>query len=448
MQLKKIALRGMIILAAVIALCILFSGTLRTLTTPKVRFASKKNGKIEQTIDLTANVAFPKEDMIRIGVPDGLSLTVTKIHAAVGEKVEKDAKLISTEVTDAESKLKTLQDEYDAARKALDEWNRKNGEIRLSRNENLWVEAYDAAREAEKKELDLRLSLMAELGVMDAKKLTEKAVSKAGEKTQQLYTEWQNAIKETETAQKKQADLDRYAVAEDIWTTLQTKRDAEKKQKDAENQMMNIRLLQKQAGVIRAPRAGYVIKFEVDKGTVLSGDADLFLFTKKDTEPVLRAKSNDLKKSIQKGTVISIPLKDDSRKHVDTKVVDTGLTDAGVPYIDAEITENVIREMGTVSAMLKETGIPMKLITRSQNSTLLIEAAAVRRDGEKRYVLVANPEESPLGEKVLKLVKREVTVLAENSDWVSVDSGVYSNDNIVFMEDRYIDEGYTVMQSN
>ena len=44
MQFKKFALRGMIILAVVIALCVLFSGTLRTLATPKVSFAEKRTG--------------------------------------------------------------------------------------------------------------------------------------------------------------------------------------------------------------------------------------------------------------------------------------------------------------------------------------------------------------------------------------------------------------------
>ena len=48
MRLKKIALRGMIILAAIVALCILFAGTLRSLTTPKVDFAEVKNGKFEK----------------------------------------------------------------------------------------------------------------------------------------------------------------------------------------------------------------------------------------------------------------------------------------------------------------------------------------------------------------------------------------------------------------
>ncbi len=43
MTLKKFALRGMIVLAAVIALCVLFSGTFRTLTTAKTQITHSKN---------------------------------------------------------------------------------------------------------------------------------------------------------------------------------------------------------------------------------------------------------------------------------------------------------------------------------------------------------------------------------------------------------------------
>ena len=77
MRLKKFALRGMIILAAVVALCVLFSGTIRTLTTAKVRYAAVKNGKFENVVELTGSVAFPEEEEIILKIPEGLSLTVT-----------------------------------------------------------------------------------------------------------------------------------------------------------------------------------------------------------------------------------------------------------------------------------------------------------------------------------------------------------------------------------
>ena len=60
MTLKKFALRGMIVLAAVIALCVLFSGTFRSLTTAKVTKADVKNGKLETATVLMGKVVFLK----------------------------------------------------------------------------------------------------------------------------------------------------------------------------------------------------------------------------------------------------------------------------------------------------------------------------------------------------------------------------------------------------
>ena len=108
MQFKKFALRGMIILAIVIALCILFSGTLRTLATPKVAFAEKRTGKIEQNVDLEGSVVFPDQFELSLRVPEGLGLTVTKIHVINGQKMKAGDVLISTEVTEVESKLEEL----------------------------------------------------------------------------------------------------------------------------------------------------------------------------------------------------------------------------------------------------------------------------------------------------------------------------------------------------
>ena len=127
MQMKKFALRGMIVLAVAVALCVLFSGTIRTLTTPKVRYASVKNGKFESVTELTGKVVFPEEEEITLEIPEGLSLTVTKVLATPGQQVKKGTKLLTAVVTDAEKTLATLQQEYDSAQNTLDTWDRKNG---------------------------------------------------------------------------------------------------------------------------------------------------------------------------------------------------------------------------------------------------------------------------------------------------------------------------------
>ena len=97
MTLKKFALRGLIVLAAVIALCVLFSGTFRSLTTAKVSKETAKNGKLETATVLMGKVVFPEEEEIKIQVPDELSLTVQRLYVTVGEKVTKGQRLMYTE---------------------------------------------------------------------------------------------------------------------------------------------------------------------------------------------------------------------------------------------------------------------------------------------------------------------------------------------------------------
>ena len=48
MKLKKFALRGLIILAVAVALCMFFARTVQTITTPKVQLVTASNGRFEE----------------------------------------------------------------------------------------------------------------------------------------------------------------------------------------------------------------------------------------------------------------------------------------------------------------------------------------------------------------------------------------------------------------
>ena len=68
MNLKKFAVRGIVILAICVALCMFFSGTVRTITTPKVRLTAAKRGKLEERVELACKPAFPEVDEIGVEV--------------------------------------------------------------------------------------------------------------------------------------------------------------------------------------------------------------------------------------------------------------------------------------------------------------------------------------------------------------------------------------------
>ena len=65
MKLKRFAMKGLIVLAVVVALCMFFARTVQTITTPKVQIVTGSTGRFEQELKFTAKVEFPeKEDII------------------------------------------------------------------------------------------------------------------------------------------------------------------------------------------------------------------------------------------------------------------------------------------------------------------------------------------------------------------------------------------------
>ena len=55
---KQKALKGLMVLALVIALCMFFARTVQTITTPKVQRITATRGKLEQKIQLTGSIYF------------------------------------------------------------------------------------------------------------------------------------------------------------------------------------------------------------------------------------------------------------------------------------------------------------------------------------------------------------------------------------------------------
>ena len=116
-----------------------------------------------------------------------VNLTITQVKAAAGDQVKAGAVLLKARVTDAEKTLETLKKDYDTAQKELRSLEKKNGEIRLTRNEEIWQEAWleeEKARETERSAwVALRVSLLRENLEMQGETLPEGA----GEDSRNAY---------------------------------------------------------------------------------------------------------------------------------------------------------------------------------------------------------------------------------------------------------------------
>ena len=111
--------------------------------------------------------------------------------------------------------------------------------------------------------------------------------------------------------------------------------------------------------------------------------------------------------------------------------------------MDVALSDKDITNLGGGAALLNEA-VEMAASYRAGSSTTLLPTSAVRGSGDSRYVYVVNEESNALGERVLKVTKRDVKVLAEVGSTVSIEDDL-SRQRVAYMEDRAISDGSEVM---
>ena len=91
---KKKALKALVVLAVVIALCMFFSRTVQTITTPKVQRISATKGKLEEKISLSASIYFPETAAVFVKDVKKLGLTVGEVKVRAGYQVKEVATIL------------------------------------------------------------------------------------------------------------------------------------------------------------------------------------------------------------------------------------------------------------------------------------------------------------------------------------------------------------------
>ena len=117
---KRKALKGLLIVLIVLTFCFFFSGTVKTLTTAKVLFASVKTGKLKTQVMLTGYLTFSEtQDITWENLPAGISMRVTEILIAKGQEVKTGDPLFQIEITGLSEAVKAQEKVYQEAEKGL-----------------------------------------------------------------------------------------------------------------------------------------------------------------------------------------------------------------------------------------------------------------------------------------------------------------------------------------
>lgn len=439
---KKIAIKGLITLAVVVALCMFFSGTIKTISTAKVKLVTAKQGKLEEEIKLSGKLSFPEKYEVKLNLASDQSMTVTRVRVAAGRRVSAGDTLFEGEVTGYDNKMNTLREEYDTAQGELLELQRKHGDLRLKRTEEIWIEAYDALAEAKAELLEAQTQLEVSAALVGVK--LQKGALPAEVKDETLLALAQ-AVTAAQTAQdeaqKKFTSANRLGISDTVLNYITKSRELSEKMDKAQEEMTTLRVLGETAKAVTAPHDGYIVEINIKAGDSYDGKTAAIVMSAEDSKGVLRADSSAIDRRIEKGTQVVIER--NNGKTLSKKVTETGVDEDGKNYVDVELTDKDITNLGGGASLLAKA-VDMKASYRASTSTTLLPVSAVRGSGDSRYVFVVNEESGTLGERVLKVKKQDVKVITEVGSTASLEDDL-SRQRVAYMEDRAISDGSEVM---
>lgn len=443
MKLKPFALKGLAILTVVLALCAFFSGTIRTITTPKVKLISPSMGKIEEKITITGKVYFPEIEEIRPEIPEDVTLTIRRIGTRAGYTVKKGDVLIEAEVTGYGEKLAMLTKEYQSAESELATLERKNADVRVRQADINYVEAYKAYQAARSDCVLKRITLDTLLS-REGIELNEDGSLPEGasEETRAAAQEYADAQQTLATAEKTWERMKRYSIDENVYSYLTEKSALEDRMAAAEEEIRTLSALNAAVSQITAPDDGYAASVEVAEGDVWDGKKAILTISAKKSEPVLRADITDLERTIAKKTQVQIEARYGS---VESRVTEVVVDTDGRKYAYVDINSDVLDWVGSVYSMMQlESGKEMTIVYKAKESSCLVPVSAVHGSGEDRYVYVVDRTENAFG--TTEMTVRKVNVQVEKEvDGVAALQEDISWYTIAYMEDRAISAGDRVM---
>lgn len=441
---KQKALKALAILAAVIALCMFFSRTVQTITTPKVQRVSPTKGKLEDKIPLSAQVYFPQAEEVVIDGAAELHLTVSQVKVKVGAQVKKGDVIFTATAPDYESKRKELQDNYD--KKVRELALEHAAHIRLNSTSaqndafNAMMKAYDAYYAAH---YQARLDAQAAGYTLPTDETTWAELPNAPANVQQSAAACAAARQAMDESS--QALRGFYTKGGRIGdTTFQyiQKLDGFREEiDDYAAQLLALDLLHQSLVTITAPHDGYITEMALKQGDSYEGAKAAYVISAADCQPALRADISKVTKTLKEDAKVTLD------NGATTKVTSLETAADGTKYALIELNKDVLKAGGGLTTMMTETDISLTVTYKAAKNTTLIPASALRQDNDNSYYVYVVSQRyggGLLDSSGYTLQKTSVTVLEKTDKMVSIGEDLLWTE-IADREDRALSDGQAVM---
>jgi len=453
-SLKRFAVKGMIILGVVIFLCFFFSGTIQTISTPKVRLTQATTGRLEVKVERHADVYYPDAEEI---IPDGvkeMNIKVTDVLVRAGQYVEAGDVIVKAEVTGYDDAMKKLEDDMATKQTELADLDRENRKLpKTSRQNDLYEEMLDAQTVLSDAKYEVR-KIAAKAGVKltddestwDAQlklaRLTSDEVKTAMEAVDTANAAYEEAVANYNAV----AEDKKLRVKDDTFKYIQSRNKLLKEIDELSGDMLDLEMQRDSLQEIKAPHAGWVTAVNVKRGDTCDGSAAVYSLTAADAQPSLQCTWEDKDRTVPEGTRVDIKLDDDET--VKGSVTENKLQADGTRKLTVAFPDDMASEINkTIGELTRSGGTEVDVIFKQKSSSTLLPAAAVREDGDNAYVYVAQYSYGGFmsGGTGMKAVKTAVTVIDRNDTQVAVEESLSWQD-IAYQEDRALSDGCRIME--
>lgn len=440
---RKKAFIGFVALIVLLVVCFFFSGTIKTLTTPKVQITQPKQGRLKEEISLTGYLTFSETaDITLPEMPDGVTLTITKINVVPGIYVQRGDVLFETQLIGAQTMIAAQEKIYTDAQLELLDLERANSDLRLHRNDEKWLAAYDALVLAYDTRLTSQIALEVEARLQGVSLVDNCFPDDVKDETLLgLKAAVESAEQDVQAALDGMDKADRFGIADEVYQYILKRRDLEFQMVKAKQQIVALQTLKRSSRQICAAHSGYIIDVNVAVGQVCDEYTVVLTMSTPDAAIVLRADSTKAKHAISKGAVVNIYGRYDVA--VKTVVNAVGNDSMGNPFINIIVQAQDLPYLDTPANLITK-GITLSIKYTAESSASLLPASAIRHKKGLCFVYTLKEIENSFGQIALIVEEQPITVLDESGDTVAV-TGVPDYAKIAYMEDRVINPGSEVM---
>ncbi len=448
MKLKSIALKGLVILAVTVALCMFFAKTVMTITTPKVKIVQASRGRLEQKINLNAQVYFPETTDHILTDAAKSAIVVDKVYVRPGHHVKAGETLFTAILSEYEKDWKELQGKYDEKAAELmgkDIENRKAA--KESTQNELYEQVMDSQSVLVAAEHDARTIALAQNVTLDldiTKWLDQATGKEELVKSVQKVLDAKTAYDQAYDAFFKSYNNAKIKVSSSTFKYINERNTLLKTLNTISDDMVALSARKSALSTVVAPHDGYVVAMAVKNGDTYDGKKSAFTLSVDTTPPVLRADITSLNKALADNTRVDVAGDYGSER---TKVEKTVLEGDGKKYAYVTLTENIISIKGGITRMVTDGDVKLTITYRAKESATLVPASAVRNEGEGQdYVyLIQRSYGGFMGSSAMKAVKTSVTVLERGDSVISIQQEM-DYQEIADGEDRALTDGGTVME--